>query len=165
MMRCLTTIFLSALSFSVTSMAAKKLPLYEHLYSFSLTLSPNHLVDGPLGSRFGLGAISGNMTSPQGKVIATVVPGVGGETGLVDKNGNFQIQSRNIFQFVDDKKYVFIEGSGIGPLTGNPLDVHHVETDSPSRLAWNGYFIVVNVSLPSPASLIGDAFRVRPVVE
>ncbi|QRV93142.1 transmembrane protein [Ceratobasidium sp. AG-Ba] len=98
------------------------------------------------------------MTSPNGKIIATVVSSVGGEMGLVDKNGNFQIQSRNVWQFVDDKKYAYIEGSGIGPLTGNPLDVHHIETDSPARLAWNGYFIVVNVTLVNPTLLKGDAF-------
>ncbi|KAG8703573.1 hypothetical protein FRC08_002753 [Ceratobasidium sp. 394] len=97
------------------------------------------------------------MTSPEGAVIAKAVP-VGGETGLVDKNGNFQIQSRSIFQFLDDHKYAYFEGTGIGSLVGNPLDVHHFETDSPSRLAWNGYFIVVNLTLASSTLLLGDAF-------
>ncbi|KAG9104860.1 hypothetical protein FRC07_009691 [Ceratobasidium sp. 392] len=140
-------------------MAAKKLPAYHHLYSFSVVLTENHLVDGPFGSRYGLGVVSGNLTSPQGKILATVVPGVGGETGVADKNGAFHIQVRTVFQFVDDKKYLYIEGAGIGPLTGNLIEVHRVETDSPSRHDWNKDFIVVNVSLASSTHLLGDAFK------
>jgi hypothetical protein len=63
------------------------------------------------------------MTDPGGKIIAKIVPGVGGETGVVDKNGNFQIESHNVFQFVDDQKYAYVAGTGIGSLTGKPLDV------------------------------------------
>lgn len=36
---------------------------------------------------------SGSMTAPNGKVIANVVPWLGGETGVVDKNNNLQIES------------------------------------------------------------------------
>ncbi|QRV78365.1 Copia protein [Ceratobasidium sp. AG-Ba] len=139
------SLLVSALLPSMACVTAKALPRYQHIYSFSILLSENHVVDGPLGTRFGLGAVSGNMTSPNGKIIATVVSGVGGEMGLVDKNGNFQIQSRNVWQFVDDKKYAFIEGSGIGPLTGNPLDVHDL-----SRYASTGYEprALLSLSLP-----------------
>ena len=37
------------------SVNPKSLPPFEHLYSFSLELTENHLVDGPLGSRLGTG--------------------------------------------------------------------------------------------------------------
>jgi hypothetical protein len=62
------------------------------------------------------------MTDPTGALIANVVPGVGGETGVIDKNGNLQIDVKAIFQFVDDKKYAYAAITGIGPLAGRPLD-------------------------------------------
>ncbi|KAG9077344.1 hypothetical protein FRC06_008970 [Ceratobasidium sp. 370] len=98
------------------------------------------------------------MTAPDGSLIGKVVPGVGGETGIIDKNGNLEIDVKAIFQFLDDQKFAYAAISGIGPLSGKPYDAHHVETDSPSRLAWNSYFVVANVSLVNPTLLIGDAY-------
>jgi hypothetical protein len=62
------------------------------------------------------------MTNPAGALIGNVVPGLGGETGIIDKNGNLEIDVKAFFQFVDDKKYAYAAISGIGPLTGKPLD-------------------------------------------
>ena len=62
------------------------------------------------------------MTAPNGTLIGKVVPGVGGETGIIDKNGNLEIDVKAFFQFVDDKKFAYAAISGIGPLTGHPLD-------------------------------------------
>ncbi|KAG8709879.1 hypothetical protein FRC09_000417 [Ceratobasidium sp. 395] len=95
---------------------------------------------------------SGDLTDSAGSLIGHVVPGVGGETGIIDKNGNPQIDAKLIFQFKNDKKHMYAAISGVGLLTGKPYDAHHIETDSPSRLAWNSYFIVANVSLVSPLS-------------
>lgn len=65
---------------------------------------------------------SGNMTAPNGTAIGKVVPGVGGETGVIDKNGNLELDVKVFFQFVDDKKFAYVAVSGIGPLSGHPLD-------------------------------------------
>ncbi|KAG9104861.1 hypothetical protein FRC07_009692 [Ceratobasidium sp. 392] len=130
----------------------------KHLYSFSLAFTDNHAIDGPLGTRVGLGLTGGNVTNPSGTLIGRVVPGVGGETGIIDKNGNLEIDVKAFFEFFDDKSHAYVAISGIGPLSGKPYDAHHLETNSTSRLAWNSYFIVANVSLVSPALLIGDAF-------
>lgn len=62
------------------------------------------------------------MSAPNGTIIAKVVPGVGGETGVIDKNNNLEIEARAFFQFVDDKKYAYLTGVGIGSLTGHPFD-------------------------------------------
>ncbi|KAG8740433.1 hypothetical protein FRC10_004324 [Ceratobasidium sp. 414] len=94
----------------------------KHLYSFSLEFTDNHIVDGPLGSRVGLGITGGNMTAPDGSLIGKAVPGVGGETGVIDKNGNLEIDVKLIFQFLDDQKYAYAAISGIGPLSGKPYD-------------------------------------------
>ncbi|KAF8600061.1 hypothetical protein BDV93DRAFT_525608 [Ceratobasidium sp. AG-I] len=139
-------------------LGAKQLPAYTHLFSFNLTLSDNHPVEGPLGTRYGLGLVDGTMTAPNGTVIAKTVPGIGGETGVIDKNNNLQVEARAFFQFVDDGKYAYLIATGIGSLVGHPFDYERIETDSPSRLAWNSYFIVANLSLVSPTNLLADAF-------
>ncbi|KAF8595991.1 hypothetical protein BDV93DRAFT_528311, partial [Ceratobasidium sp. AG-I] len=143
---------------NIVSVNPKLLPHYKHFYSFSFELTENHIVDGPIGTRIGVGFTGGSMTAPSGTLIAKVVPGVGGETGIIDKNGNLQIDVKVFFQFIDDNKFAYVAISGVGPLTGHPLNAHHIETDSPSRLAWNSYFVVANVSLATPALIIGDAF-------
>lgn len=60
------------------------------------------------------------MTSPAGKLIAKLVPVLGGETGVLGKNDNLKIEARAYFQFIDDKKYSYIEINGIAP----PGDAH-----------------------------------------
>ncbi|KAF8600066.1 hypothetical protein BDV93DRAFT_546527 [Ceratobasidium sp. AG-I] len=154
-----------SISFAVAAMAlcgsalgAKKLPAYRHLYSYNLTLSENHPIVGPLGTRWGLSILGGTMKAPNDTIIAKAVPGVGGETGIIDKNNDFQIDARAFFQFLDDGKYAYILVNGIGPLTGQLFDSHRIETDSPSRLAWNGYHIVANNTLTPSNNLLTDAF-------
>ncbi|KAG9077345.1 hypothetical protein FRC06_008971, partial [Ceratobasidium sp. 370] len=99
-----------------------KLKPPKHLYSFSPTFTDNHSVNGPLGTRVGLGITGGNMTAPDGSLIAKVVPGVGGETGVIDKKGNLEINVKAFFQFLDDHKFGYVAISGIGPLSGKPYD-------------------------------------------
>ncbi|QRV78363.1 hypothetical protein RhiJN_06378 [Ceratobasidium sp. AG-Ba] len=157
-MHSFTAALALVLSSSALCVAAKELPGYSHLYSISAFVTENHILEGPLGSRFGLGVVSGNLTSPDGKVIATAVAGVGAETGFVDKNGIFQVQARSVWQFVDDKKYAYIESLGKGPVTGGIFSYQSFETDSPSRLAWNNQFIVSNISLIDLNHLFIDSF-------
>lgn len=66
------------------------------------------------------------MTAPNGTVIAKAVPGLGGETGVVGKNGNLQVQARAFFQFLDDGKYIYLANTGIGSLVGHPFDLKYV---------------------------------------
>ncbi|QRV93140.1 hypothetical protein RhiJN_21158 [Ceratobasidium sp. AG-Ba] len=157
-MRSFTAALALVLSSSALCIAAKELPRYHHLFSISAFVTENHILEGPLGTRFGLGLVSGNMTSPDGKIIAKAVSGVGAETGFVDKNGIFQVQARSIWQFVDDKKYAYIESLGKGPVTGGIYSYESFETDSPSRLAWNNQFILANVSLVDTDHLFIDCF-------
>ena len=60
------------------------------------------------------------MTSPDGKVIASLVPGIGGETGILMNNNNLKAEARAFYQFSDDNKYVFLDINGIAP----PGDVY-----------------------------------------
>lgn len=38
-------------------LGAKHLPSHKHLYSFAFHLGENHLIEGPLGTRWGLGPL------------------------------------------------------------------------------------------------------------
>ncbi|QRV78367.1 hypothetical protein RhiJN_06382 [Ceratobasidium sp. AG-Ba] len=144
-----------------SAIAAKKvLPGYKHLYSWSLEISEitANTIQGPLGTRIGVAILGGNMTSPKGQLIAKAVPGLGGDTGIIDKDGTVLIDARVYYQFIDDKKYAYVVSGGVGSIGGAPIDSIRIETDSPSRSAWNSYFIVGNVSVGATGFLQGDAF-------
>ncbi|KAG9087203.1 hypothetical protein FS749_003079 [Ceratobasidium sp. UAMH 11750] len=143
---------------SSLSINPKLMTAPRHLYSLSLTFTDNYSVAGPLGTRVGLGITGGNMTAPNGSLIGKVVPGVGGETGVIDKNGNLEIDAKAVCQFLDDNKYAYMAISGIGLLNGRLYNAHHFETDSSSRLAWNSYYIVTNTSFDTPTHAFVDAF-------
>jgi hypothetical protein len=66
--------------------------------------------------------IRGNMTSPDGQIIAKVVSGLGGDTGVMDQTNNVQIDARAFYQFVDDGKYVYVLSTGVGSFTGSSFD-------------------------------------------
>lgn len=55
------------------------------------------------------------MTAPNGTLIANLVPGIGGETGILMNNNNLKAEARVFYQFVDDGKYMFIDINGIAP--------------------------------------------------
>ncbi|KAG9119083.1 hypothetical protein FRC07_006073 [Ceratobasidium sp. 392] len=158
-MRFLNTAFFTAVALSVSALGAKRLPSYTHLYSWTAELSDFKQIEGPLGTRIGVSILGGNLTSPDGKLLAKAVPGLGGDTGVIDKTGNVQIDARVFYQFVDDGKYAYVVSTGVGSFTGGSFDAARIETDSPARSAWNSYFIVANVSLPTSTLLKGDAFK------
>ncbi|KAG9128405.1 hypothetical protein FRC07_013745 [Ceratobasidium sp. 392] len=157
-MHNLKVAFVTIIALCTSAFGAKHLPGYKHLYSWTAELSEVRQIQGSLGTRIGVGLLGGNMMSPDGRLIAKAVPGLGGDTGLVDKNGNVQADARLFFQFLDDGKYAYMVTPGIGSFTGQSFDAVRIETDSVSRAAWNGYFLVANVSLSSPTLLRGDAF-------
>ncbi|KAG9119103.1 hypothetical protein FRC07_006042 [Ceratobasidium sp. 392] len=175
-MRFLSTAFFTAVALSVSALGAKHLPGYTHLYSWTAELSDVKQIEGPLGTRIGVSILGypplpisgariliglptrGNLTAPNGKLLAKAVTGLGGDTGVIDKTGNVQIDARVFYQFIDDGKYAYVVSTGVGSFTGCSFDAARIETDSPARSAWNSYFIVANVSLPTPTLLKGDAF-------
>ncbi|KAG8699858.1 hypothetical protein FRC09_006327 [Ceratobasidium sp. 395] len=158
-MRLLHLTVSTGIALCTSVFGAKLLPGYEHLYSWTAELSDVKQIKGPLGTRIGAAIIGGNLTAPDGKLLAKAVTGLGGDTGVIDKTGNVQIDARLFYKFIDDGKYAYVVSTGVGSFTGSSLDAARIETDSPSRSAWNSYFIVANVTLPSPTLLKGDAFR------
>jgi len=68
----------------------------------------------PEGTRINAGVLGGNWTSPDGTLLATVVPGVGGEHGYIDSTGVFHLDVRYTVQFVADKKWAYYQAKGFG---------------------------------------------------
>ncbi|KAG9096513.1 hypothetical protein FRC06_008591 [Ceratobasidium sp. 370] len=157
-MRSLSIACIAAVTLCTSAFGAKTLPGYKHLYSWTAELGETKEIEGPLGTRIGVAILGGNMTDPTGKLIAKAVPGLGGDTGVIDKTGSVQIDARLFYQFVDDGKYAYIVSTEVGSFTGTSFDAARIETDSPPRSAWNSDFVVANVSLPSSTLLRGDAF-------
>jgi hypothetical protein len=58
---------------------------------------------------------SGNLTDAKTKeIVAKIVPGIGGETGLIGSNGNFYPDARIVLQWVKDQKFAYVTVTGVG---------------------------------------------------
>lgn len=68
------------------------------------------------------------MLAPNDTVVAKLVPGLGGETSVINKNTDLEVEARPFYRFVDDGKYAHLIGAGIDPLTGNLFD--HLQVES-----------------------------------
>ena len=62
---------------------------------------------------------SGNWTNTDGSLLATLVPGIGGEQGYIDSNGLFQLDVRYVVQFASDKKFGYVQAKGVGKAGGS----------------------------------------------
>ncbi|KAJ7573310.1 hypothetical protein C8J56DRAFT_903692 [Mycena floridula] len=123
-------------------------PTFTKLYDGTLLIDTSAgPVAGPFGTRVLIrveGISRGNLTNPiTGDVVANLIPGIGGDTGL---------------QWVDDNKYAWAELHGIDESADGQLTVGagHIrfETDSPARTKLNGLFTIYTLNLTTvPATL------------
>lgn len=82
------------------------------------------------GTRINVDWKGGNWTTPDGELLADVLPGVGAEHGYIDAEGILHVSGRYTVQFVSDKKYGFVTMNGFGTAgVSNEVSVV-VETDS-----------------------------------
>jgi len=87
------------------------------------------LITSGAGSRTNVSFKGGHWKHPDGTIFANVVPGVGGEFGIIDPKGIFRPDIKYTVQF-DDGKFGHITATGHGIIkVGNTLSVR-VETDS-----------------------------------
>lgn len=69
-------------------------------------------------------ASRGNFTDTKGNLIATVLPGAGGENGFVDSAGSFHLDGRATLQFVGESgKYAYLQHMGTGDLSAGQGDI------------------------------------------
>ncbi|KAF5371558.1 hypothetical protein D9757_010380 [Collybiopsis confluens] len=135
-------------------------PIFTDVYDATLLFTPNVIQDfvpGPFGDRSFVGFLGGNLTdSKTGALVGRILPGVGGEFGLISNvNGKFYTDVSVIIQWKDDHKFAFLKGQGIGSLGNFSSSTFYarMETDSTSRqhLA-NRALLLSIVVLPPTAS-------------
>jgi len=115
-----------------------------------LDVPDDFLIVTPKYTRVPVPITGGNWTTPEGKLIANVVTGIGGEWGLVDSTGTLYVDSVYFVQFVEDKKYAYsyLQGYGVPYVSDDGRAV--VETDSPKYSYFN------NISFVAPGLLTGE---------
>jgi hypothetical protein len=61
-------------------------------------------------------ACRGNWTDPEsGELVATIVPGLGGDQGMFSNDGQYFFPQGNMaIQFEADQKYAFMQYTGVG---------------------------------------------------
>ncbi|KAF9510395.1 hypothetical protein BS47DRAFT_1348091 [Hydnum rufescens UP504] len=144
-----TLFFLGALSYaacsplSMISRTPRSAPLpppeFELVFICNLffDIPSDFSIVTPKWTRVTLPITGGNWTTPEGKLIATVVPGIGGEWGKVDASGTLFVDSVYFVQFVHDKKYAYsyLDGYGVPSISDNGRAI--IETDSPKYAGLN----------------------------
>ncbi|KAJ7577578.1 hypothetical protein C8J56DRAFT_1113664 [Mycena floridula] len=135
-------------------------PTFTKLYDGTLLIDTSAgPVAGPFGTRVLIRVEGGNLTNPiTGDVVANLIPGIGGDTGLTALNNIFYPNVQVGLQWVDDNKYAWAELHGIDQSADGQLTVGagHIrfETDSPARTKLNGLFTIYTLNLTTvPATL------------
>ncbi|KAJ7581961.1 hypothetical protein C8J56DRAFT_1029359 [Mycena floridula] len=104
----------------------------------------------------------GNLTDLiTGDVVATIIPALGGETGVIASNNVFYASVQAGFQWVDDRKFAWAELHGVGELTGGNGHIRF-ETDSPARTKLNGLFTIYTINtstVPATLAIYGLYYR------
>ncbi|KAF9518174.1 hypothetical protein BS47DRAFT_323402 [Hydnum rufescens UP504] len=124
-------------------------PEFELIFICNLILDvpDDFLIVTPKWTRIPVPITGGNWTTPDGELIANVLPGLGGE---LDASGILFVDSVYFVQFVDDKKYAYsyLDGYGVPLVSDNGRAI--VETDSPKYAGLN------NITFFAPGILTGE---------
>ncbi|KAF9043868.1 hypothetical protein BDZ89DRAFT_219752 [Hymenopellis radicata] len=137
-------------------------PTLTHLFNGTLFLEPvAELVPGPFGGRSLITFNGGTLLHPiNGKVIANLIPGLGGELGALGSNNVFYPDARAALQWVDDSTYGYLEMHGSGKFGVKATTYARFETNSPSRVALNGLFTILRLDLSSLSPATFDIYSV-----
>ncbi|KAF9017072.1 hypothetical protein BDZ89DRAFT_1075020, partial [Hymenopellis radicata] len=130
-------------------------PTLTKLFDGTLFIDPTaRTTNGPFGTRTLIGFTGGNLTDPNGHVLASVLPGLGGELGLLGSNNVFYPNVRLGLQWLDDSSFAYVELHGSGEFLVAATSYARFETDSSSRADLNGRFTILKIDLVnlSPAT-------------
>ncbi|KAJ7587871.1 hypothetical protein C8J56DRAFT_1082258 [Mycena floridula] len=138
-------------------------PTFTKLYNGAVLLDipANPIVAGPFGTRTLIKIEGGNLTDPITGDVATIIPGLGGETGVMASNNVFYASVQAGFQWVDDRKSAWAELHGVAELTGGNAHIRF-ETDSPARTKLNGLFTIYTINtstVPATLAIYGLYYR------
>ncbi|KAF5371545.1 hypothetical protein D9757_010379 [Collybiopsis confluens] len=134
-------------------------PIFTDVYDATMLLTPNvaqDFVPGPFGDRIFIGLLQGNLTdSKTGALVGHVLPGLGGELGLISNvNGKLYTSVDVVIQWVDDHKYAFLNVQGIGSF-GNittATSYARMETNSAARQDLATRVLLISIVVLPPAA-------------
>ncbi|KIK56941.1 hypothetical protein GYMLUDRAFT_46823 [Collybiopsis luxurians FD-317 M1] len=137
-------------------------PEFELLYDATVTWPFNvthFTTSGPFGVRALIGPTGGNLTnSSTGDVVGTIVPGVGGELGVVSTvNGRIYMKVTFAIQWTDDQHFAYFDTDGIGlfQTPQSSTGYLHVETDSPSKQSLQNNLLLLSIMVLGNAQTPG----------
>jgi len=114
----LSFLAVAGLASSVEAATVRDLKL-PHLFSFEWHVAADfNAIDYPYGGgqRLNIALTSGTLTTPGNGTIATLVPGLGGEQGIVREDGVLIVDARIVLQseqsFDPDRKFSFLQVRG-----------------------------------------------------
>ncbi|KIK53090.1 hypothetical protein GYMLUDRAFT_250675 [Collybiopsis luxurians FD-317 M1] len=131
-------------------------PTFTQVYEAVIPTTFENNIPGPFGGRVLGQWLGGNFTNTAtGALAGRVVPGLGGELGLVSNVDSKHYPDISIvIQWVDDQKFAFLRMQGIGSIESNgttTFTLHaQMETDSPSRQNLVESFLLTTIVLPPP---------------
>ncbi|KAF8917193.1 hypothetical protein CPB85DRAFT_1250330 [Mucidula mucida] len=125
-------------AFTLLSVASAQLkePTFTKLYDVQLLADVTRgRIIGPFGERSIVAWQGGNFTEPgTSNLVAQVIPGLGGEFGLLGSNAAFYADGRAAVQYVGEDKFAYIEihGVDVNSLGTETHNLVHFEVDPDS---------------------------------
>ncbi|KIO33236.1 hypothetical protein M407DRAFT_17798 [Tulasnella calospora MUT 4182] len=148
-------------SITASAFAAFNPPSAPHSYfimSGVVDITTPVQIANPLGTRVSIAWTGGNFTDWNGNVFATVVPGAGGENGLVDSTGFLHLDARLTLKLVNENDtYAYLQHLGIGQFGAVDYVYLRIETNSVKYNFLNQIFVWGNATVPGTYLLV-DAF-------
>jgi len=133
-------------------------PKLKHMFTLNInaSLPDPRLIKIPEGFRLDVSVIRGNLTNPDGSLLATIVSGLGGEQGFVDLANVAHLDVRYSVQFVADKKYGYVQHVGFGVSGVSNKGIATIESDS---VAATG---LLDRTFYAPGHVVGGEVLVAP---
>ncbi|KIK54018.1 hypothetical protein GYMLUDRAFT_264865 [Collybiopsis luxurians FD-317 M1] len=131
-------------------------PGFTQVYEAIIPITFDNNIPGPFGGRVLGQWLGGNFTNTAtGALAGRVIPGFGGELGLVSNvDGQHYPDISLVVQWADDQKLAFLRMHGFGSVdnTGTAAFTLYarMETDSSSRQNLVENFLLASIVLPPP---------------
>ncbi|KAF5388909.1 hypothetical protein D9757_005128 [Collybiopsis confluens] len=135
-------------------------PTFSRLFDAVIDLVPDangQVTGGPFGQREFIGFLGGNCTDPHtGDVVANILPGLGGEFGIISSVTNaLYTDVTLVLRFVDDGSIAYLSGQGVGKF-GAQTDtaaVTYIRMETNSTTRQNLVTTPLLLSIEFPADL------------
>ncbi|KIK56521.1 hypothetical protein GYMLUDRAFT_247771 [Collybiopsis luxurians FD-317 M1] len=142
---------------TVAASVQSETPTFTQVYDMVISLEYHTGIPGPFGRRILHAFTGGNVTDvTTGELVATVVPDIGGDLGLVSNvNGKLYTDLSLVLQWTDDQTLAFLKLDGIGSVvngTAIATSFSRMETNSTSRQNLVENFLLITNNIPNALS-------------